>query len=104
MPKLVVLPPALIEAVGASLTKKSVPTCRIKWKGEYVQVENGKSVWRTRGHARAAFRHHLGAARLTETIVREMGIPRYGQEYRTMEKAVIDSLEACGLLKFETGV
>ena len=104
MPKLIVAPPALIDAIGATLTVKAVPTCRIKWKGEYIQTESGKCVWRTRGHARSAFRHHLDTIRgLPDLLVSELGVAKYSRDYSEAKTALIEALEASGILRFEAG-
>ena len=32
---------------------------RIRWRGKFITTNNGKTIWRTKGWAKAAFKQHL---------------------------------------------
>lgn len=33
--------------------------CRIKWRGEFIELGSGKRVWNMESHAKSAFKNHI---------------------------------------------
>ena len=71
------------------LSRKGESTYRIKFCGNYVTTYSGKTVWRTKGYAKAAFQQHLGNIFLDE----------FGIDYRN-RKELLPLLEKEGYLEF----
>jgi len=77
---------------------------RIKWRGKFLKVRSGKTMWLKESHARSAFRNHLMYGNTPFFLAKENGHPvercHWREETKHFIDAAIKQLEAAGEIQF----
>jgi hypothetical protein len=81
--------------------KKVNPTIphRIKFCGEFIEVGSGKTLWRTKGHAKLALNHHVNDLLFYGSDFGKMAAELYHKE-KINAKFLISELESAGLIEY----
>lgn len=82
-------------------TNKTVPH-RVKFLGEFIVTESGKTLWRTKGHAKLAVFNHFYSNREFNALVNKL----FNTDYARNDdiRLVIKELEEQGYLEYVPGV
>lgn len=92
----------LINVVSATFVKKTstvkTKPCRVKFEGQFITTESGKTVWRNIGFAKSAMLNHLNSQLAISVYLQKiLGTPYV---YGKIVKEMLRELERAGVVEY----
>lgn len=82
-------------------TVKPTTPYRIKFRGEFITLESGKTLWRTKGHAKSAMTNHISSQIWYQKHFQCLLYAFYGSDYRHENaKNLHQTLESEGIIEY----
>jgi len=82
-------------------TVKPTTPYRIKFRGEFITLESGKTLWRTKGHAKSAMTNHISSLLWYDKPFQKLVNSFYGDDYRHENaKNLHQALESEGVIEY----